>query len=940
MREPQPGAWQRRPLRESFTDEHQRAQTTTPAPPVNAPRDVAASEAPPDASATPADHVEAHIPGDARPSQTPTPGGANIPLSSEAQPPPFSPREGKKRDIEFIVGGKLFNWVGIIFITFAVAFFLKLAFDNQWIGPSARVTIGAAAGLALLGAGERLQRRGLKQYSFVLSGGGILILYLSIYAAHNFYQLVSQPPAFLLMALVTTAAVLLSVRLGALAVAILGLAGGFLTPVLLSTGHDNEVALFTYVALLDAGVLAVAYFKRWRSLDFLSFAGTVLMTAGWALSFYQDDKLWTTLFFVSLFFVLYSLLAVFHNVLPGRRSRWFDVALLTSNATLYFGFSYLLLVAAHLGDATPAAHALLVSLFFAGLFYAVWRLSREDLLLKYSYVGAAVTFLCIALAIEFELQWVTIGWSVEALMLMWVGLRSGERAARHAALLVFCAAAAHWFAFDMRGFGYGADTSFAPLLNKRALSCFVLVAALATAARLYRRYPEESDEGERSTVGAFFSLAGNALALTLLTLDVNDYFSARVAGAGVAQGDPRERLENARNFSLSTLWAIYGATLLAVGLLKKRLVLRVVAFILFAAAAGDVIYNSAFYAAVWHVPVFNHTFMAYALLVASLAAGARFYARANEENAYERPVALPALAVAANVLGLTALSLEAVGYYDRAASQLAATTARASAIGDAFERLDEGKFFALVLIWILYGACAFLFGARRRAAAWRYGGLLALAIATPLALSLDVRFYSAGWHALVFNRTLAAFALLVAALWLVARTYARSFGEYLEASTLLPVVTVAANVLALFALSAEAAGYFESRAAETLSRVFQTTPGLPSGGFERRRDLELAKQLSLSVIWALYGAGLLITGRVRRVRLLRLMALLLLSLTTLKVFFWDLASLDRAYRIVSFIVLGAILLAVSYLYQKSQQRAAAEEDDAATHAPDTTEATG
>src|SRR5205085_9431665 len=144
---------------------------------------------------------------------------------------------------------------------------------------------------------------------------------------------------------------------------------------------DNEVALFTYVSLLDAGVLAVAYFKRWRSLDFLSFAGTVLMTLGWAARFYGNEKLATTLFFVTVFFVLYSLLAVFHNVLPRRRSRWFDVALLAANATFYFGLSYLWLTEAGYETAAPASQALLVSAFFVGLFYAAWRRSREDLLL-------------------------------------------------------------------------------------------------------------------------------------------------------------------------------------------------------------------------------------------------------------------------------------------------------------------------------------------------------------------------------------------------------------------------------------------------------------------------------------------------------------------------------------------------------------------------------
>ncbi|MDQ3919862.1 MAG: DUF2339 domain-containing protein, partial [Acidobacteriota bacterium] len=394
-------------------------------------------------------------------------------------------REGGRRDIESLIGGSWFNWIGIIAVTFGVAFFLKLAFDNQWIGPGARVTLGAAAGLALLFAGERLRRRGLRSYAFVLSGGGVLILYLSDYAAYNFYQLVPQPVAFLLMALVTATAVFLSVRLDALPVAVLGLVGGFLTPALLTTGVDNQVALFTYVALLDAGVLAVAYFKRWRSLDFLSFAGTLLMTLAWAFSFYRREKLATTLAFLTVFFLLYSLLAVFHNVLPRRRSRWFDVALTSANAGFYFALSYLMLLDAGYERATPASQALLISAFFATLFYLAWSRCREDRLLAYAYVGAAVTFFTIAAAVQLDLQWVTIAWAVEGLMLTWVGLNSGESAPRHAALAVYGVAVLHWLVWDAPGFAY-AGGDFVPLLNQRALSCAVLVAALAGGAWLYR----------------------------------------------------------------------------------------------------------------------------------------------------------------------------------------------------------------------------------------------------------------------------------------------------------------------------------------------------------------------------------------------------------------------------------------------------------------------
>jgi uncharacterized membrane protein len=821
-------------------------------------------------------------------------------------------REEKRRDLESMVAGSWFNWIGIIAVTLGVGFFLKLAFDKQWIGPVGRVSLSTLVGITLLYLGDRLQGRGLKSYAYVLSGGGLLILYLSDFAAYNIYHLIGQPTAFLLMAAVTATAVLLSVRLNALSVAILGLVGGFLTPLLLSTGVDNEVGLFTYIAVLDAGVLAVAYFKRWRSLDFASFVGTVAITLGWAFKFYEPGKVWTTLFFLSVFFLLYSLLAFFHNVLPGRPTRWFDVALTVANATLYFGLSYVMLIEAGFDHVTPAIQAVLVSIFFAWLFYATWRWSPDDILLRYSYVGAAATFLTVALAIQLELHWVTIAWAVEALMLTWVGLRSGERSARHAGLAIFAVAVAHWFIWDLLAMDYSVDSSFLPLLNRRALSCAVLVGAIASATKLYRRttWEGELDENERSTVLTFFALAGNTVALTLLSLDINDYFAARASNRGAGLHEP---LKNARDFSISVLWTLYAATILAIGALRRSVLLRWGGLVLLLLAISKVLVtDSAFYAASWHVPLVNQTFMAYALLVAALAFSAWLYARDPGVDERERRAMVPILIGSANVLALTALSLEVIGYYDRSMAGLALTTVSTEIL----RQFQEGKIFTLALVWTIYALYAFMVGVALSQRAWRLGGLLLLVITTPLVLA-TLGYYDAPWHALVFNRTLIIFAVFVAALWLIVQAYARSGESFDEKSVVRPIAIVAANVLAIVALSTQAVGYYEAKIAEELGR--EGVALFASNGSPRLRNLELAKQLSLSVVWALYASGLLLVGRIRRLRLLRVMALALLSVTTLKVFIWDLSALDRAYRIISFIMLGAILLVVSYFYQRGAQ---------------------
>lgn len=825
---------------------------------------------------------------------------------------PEGAREEKRRDLESMVGGSWFNWIGIIAVTLGVGFFLKLAFDKQWVGPAGRVTIAALVGFVLLYLGDRLRARGMKSYAYILSGGGVLVLYLSVFAAYNLYHLIGQPTAFLLMAAVTTTAVLLSVRLNALPVALLGLVGGFLTPLLLSTGVDNEVGLFTYVALLDAGVLAVAYFKRWRSLDLASFVGTVAMTLGWAFTFFEPGKVWTTLFFLSLFFLLYSLLAIFHNVLPGRPTRWFDVALALANATFYFGLSYLMLIEAGFDHATPAAQAFLACVFFTGLFYTTWRWSPDDLLLRYCYVGAAATFLTVAVAIQLELHWVTMAWAVEALMLTWVGVRSGEKAARHAGLAIFCAAIGHWFIWDLLAVTYSVDPSFIPLLNRRALSCAVLVGAIAGASRLYRRatWEGELEEEERSTVLTFFTLTGNGLALTLLSLDLNDYFSA---GASKSDAGSHAPIESAKQFSISVLWTLYATTILALGVLRRSLLLRCGGLMLLLVAIGKIlVVDSAFYAASWHLPLFNQTFMAYALLAAALAFGAWLYERASGLDERERRAMVPILVGSANLLALAALSLEVIGYYDR---QLASLAIEQSG-NEIFRQLWEGKIFTLALVWTIYALYAFMAGVGRNNRRWRFGGLLLLIITTPI-LFASLSYYDAPWHVFVFNRTMGVFAVFIAALWLIVRAYTRSAEGFEEEPVVYHVAIVAANVLAIIALSTQAAGYYEAKIAEEVGRAGAAT--LASDATTSLRNLELAKQLSLSVVWALYASGLFIAGRIRRLRLLRVMALALLSVTTLKAFIWDLSSLDRAYRIVSFIMLGAILLVVSYFYQRRQE---------------------
>src|SRR5213082_1780366 len=195
-------------------------------------------------------------------------------------------------DWEQFMGAKMFAWIGGFALFLGVAFFVKYSFEHNLIPPELRVAIGFLAGIALVGGGVLLKRKENVITAQTLCATGILILYAVTFACRAFYHFpfFGLIPTFALMVLITTAAFLLAVRMNALVIAVLGIAGGFLTPVLLSTGQDNPLGLFGYIALLDIGLLAVARRKEWSSLPILGAVGTVLIQIAWVGNFFLQGQ--------------------------------------------------------------------------------------------------------------------------------------------------------------------------------------------------------------------------------------------------------------------------------------------------------------------------------------------------------------------------------------------------------------------------------------------------------------------------------------------------------------------------------------------------------------------------------------------------------------------------------------------------------------------------
>ena len=272
----------------------------------------------------------------------------------------FKARDQSNRTIDWeqFMGAKLFAWIGGLALFLGVAFFVKYSFEHNLIPPELRVAIGFVVGAGLVTGGLLLKRKENAVTAQTLCATGILVLYAVTFACRAYYHfaLFGLVPTFLLMTLITATAFLLAVRLNAIVVAVLGIAGGFLTPVLLSTGQDNPLGLFGYIALLDIGLLAVAQRQRWNVLPILGAIGTALMQIAWVAAFFIPEKYFTgnkVLVLMTVFtgFQALFLAAAAWAKRTGRASRELFACAIGSGATAMFSAFYLLSFADGRGSA-------------------------------------------------------------------------------------------------------------------------------------------------------------------------------------------------------------------------------------------------------------------------------------------------------------------------------------------------------------------------------------------------------------------------------------------------------------------------------------------------------------------------------------------------------------------------------------------------------------
>ena len=313
--------------------------------------------------------------------------------------------------------------VGVLLSFFGVAFLLKYAVEQELfsIPMSVRYLAVAAFATFLLVFGWR-KREENRVFALSIQGGGIGVLFLTVFAALRLHALLSPTIAFGLLIIITAAAGVLAVKQESRAFAILGTTGGFLAPLLASTGSGNHVGLFSYYLVLNCAVLGVAWYRSWRELNIVGFGFTFGVGTIWGFQYYRPELFATTEPFLVLYFLFYTIIAIlFAFRAPPKLRGYVDGTLMFGTPTIAFALQTQLLNDTEYGLAISAG---ILSVFYAAL--AVWLRRTQEKnfeLMAQAFIALAVAFGTIAVPLALDDRWTAIAWALEGAALMWVGVR-------------------------------------------------------------------------------------------------------------------------------------------------------------------------------------------------------------------------------------------------------------------------------------------------------------------------------------------------------------------------------------------------------------------------------------------------------------------------------------------------------------------------------------
>ncbi|MFC3559621.1 DUF2339 domain-containing protein [Pedobacter jamesrossensis] len=432
-------------------------------------------------------------------SAIPKPISGTFPPNTNPPQPNFSDRFKRenmvKSDFEKFIGENLISKIGILILIIGVAIGAKYAIDHEMISPLTRIVLGYAMGAGLMAFAIKLKAK-YDNFSAVLVSGAIAIMYFITYAAYDFYSLIPQALAFGLMVVFTSFTVVAAIKYNKQVIAHIGLVGAYAVPFLLSDGSGKVGVLFTYMAIINIGILILSFKKYWKPLFYASFSLTWIIFLSWRLDLSSDNHFFgLSILFSALFFIIFYITNLAYKISKKEIFGLSDVVIILLNSFIYYGIGYFILSENKNSVELLGLFTLVNAVIHFIVSLIIYKKELADRNLFYLILAMVITFITMAVPVQLNGGWVTIFWTVEAAILFYLGrvklIAIYEKLSFPLIFLAFFSLLQDWTTYYDVYFGSEVIT---PILNVGFLTAVIFIASFIWMFSISKKETEKSAE--------------------------------------------------------------------------------------------------------------------------------------------------------------------------------------------------------------------------------------------------------------------------------------------------------------------------------------------------------------------------------------------------------------------------------------------------------------
>ena len=934
----------------------------------------------------------------------------SIQKEKRIEPAHKPPVKIEKRWLTFerIIGERWLVWVGALVFAAGFGIFLKYAFEQGWVNEISRIALGFLSGFLLLWLAESLFRKRFTALAQGIAALALIILYLTVFTAFHFYKIFPSSITFVLFFLITIGGMTLAMFHNAYPTALLSIFGAFAIPLLLADPTLTvyyEPKLFSYLFIINVGVLYVSSIKKWRALSLLSFICTIIYFGGWYVNEYTPSDFSLAAGFATAYFLLFSFMSTPQSIMGKQKSNWENLVLVILNPFIFFLIAHSMLGDRNLTIILPVV-PLVMSIYHFLLAGMIRKINSRDRLLYGGLMGTAIGLLTLPVPMLVKSYWITLAWGVEAIILIVIGgALLNKKPLRIGGFVIFILVTLRLFTIDSFILHYGGDHHFL-YINLKFLALFCSSITFGIAIFLLNRL-KNITTGEKKYVTPLWTLFITSL-FWILNLDLFVYFSHYSGLAG--------RMEWVYS---TVLWSLFFCSLLIYGMLSNNRGLRITGLYLMVATGvkmllldTPILYN---YYRYGYPFIFNVKFLAVVIFLGCVAASALLYARKLKEGITFKENGLWILWGSFYAILFLSLNFEVFSFFgpmkhieirmlrfiittmlwtgfscwfifrgilrDNQKQRitgfiLVALSAIKLFLIDTpllfrytygFPFILNWKFLSLALLLGLLAASAKLcvkkgiseekttmvpalwtgfvsllfiglnveiisFFSRYEVISYRLESLVFTTILWSC-FALFLIFYGMKKNITALRITgfiLITFTFLKLIIedstLLYSYTYGLPFLLNLKFAAVVVLLYTLAHSAMLFARKREKSNLIERKMAPYLWSLFLILLFIElhsQATFSFYRHWQLGEQraaFAISLLWVLYGLGILLVGILKKILPLRISALSLFGVTLLKMLFVDLRFTGKLYKMFALLGIGAIFLIAAYFYRKNRQR--------------------